>query len=230
MKKIILTAITAVILIACKDGASTKGSDNLKNVHHQAETKDQIKTKDIEGTTWRGIEGESITRQYTFLPNGVLRNTWMGVYGDQQEDNDNGTWTQNGHAVYFQLNGDQKEFNLSEIDIAKSMSLADYVKEKKQLDEAEKERMTKIACTKMNNWAASSRELIGKALGVSSSTISFIRGELGSSGKCLVVADTPKGPVRCVVYDVLQDQDTKEYFASLRFPFAVQAACGSLAF
>ena len=250
VKKIIFIVLSVLIFVACK-GKDTVEANNQTPIAN--ENSKLASAKNIEGSTWRGVEGESTIRQYSFLPNGVLRLTWMGVNGDQQQDNDNGSWTQNGNEIYFQFNdknvenigrifenelkgqtrykdGIQRDFNFSEIDIATTTPLVDYIKEKRQQYEAEKEKLTKLNCTKMNSWAADSRELIGKALSVSMSSISFVRGELGSTGRCLVVADTPKGPVRCVVFNILQDKETKEYFADLGAPFAIQAVCGGLAF
>lgn len=81
----------------------------------------------------------------------------------------------------------------------------------------------------MKSWASDSKELIAKALMTSTSSISLIRFEMGRYS-CLAIVDTPKGPERCKVMNILQDKKTGEYFADMGLPFGQQAVCGGLAF
>jgi hypothetical protein len=101
--------------------------------------------------------------------------------------------------------------------------------DKNRAQENAKKELLRQQCTKMKSWASDSNELIAKALKTSVSSISRIRFEMGSLG-CLAVVDTPKGPERCRVMDILQDKKTGEYFADMGLPNGVQAVCGGLAF
>lgn len=243
-------ALSLYLLVAC--------SKEQPNAQVPKPVESQVIAKapeiiNIENTTWRGTEGGFILRQYTFLPNGVLRLTWLGVDGNKPEDNDNGTWIQNGNELYFQFNekavenfgkfsegklvgitknqnGSSREFTLSQIDLNTASTLQAFSIELKQKNALEKSERIKENCTKLVNWSADSRELVARALNASMYSVSFVRGELGSSGRCLVVVDTPKGPTRCQVEDLWQDKESKEYFALLGGPLAVQAVCGGLAF
>lgn len=243
-------ALSLLFLVACSKEQPNAQSPKPSEAPIVAKAPEII---NVLNTTWRGTEGESIPRQYTFLPNGILRLTWLGTDGNQQQDNDNGTWTQNGNELYFQFNektvenfgkfvdskivgiakyqkGSSSELTLSQIDLNTAVALKTFSDELKQKDAVEKsERITKN-CAKLVNWSADSRELIARAVNVSMSSISFIRGELGSSGRCLVVVDTPKGPTKCQVEDLWQDKESKQYIALLGGPLAVQAVCGGLAF
>jgi hypothetical protein len=101
--------------------------------------------------------------------------------------------------------------------------------EKRRAEEKAKEALTRQQCVKMKSWASDSNELIAKALKTSASSISRIRFEMGRFN-CLAVVDTPKGPERCTVMDILQDKKSGEYFADMGGPGAIQAVCGGLAF
>jgi hypothetical protein len=101
--------------------------------------------------------------------------------------------------------------------------------EKRRAEEKVKDAMIRQQCTKLKSWASDSNELIAKALKTSASSISRIRFEMGKFN-CLAVVDTPKGPERCTVMDILQDKKSGEYFADMGGPYGVQAVCGGLAF
>ena len=81
----------------------------------------------------------------------------------------------------------------------------------------------------MKNWATDSPELIAAALKTSISSVRLIRFQMGQ-WRCLATVDTPKGPEKCVVMQILQDKKSGEYFADMGGPFAVQAVCGGMAF
>ena len=243
-------ALSLFLLVAC--------SKEQPNAQIPKPTESQVIAKapeiiNVVNTTWRGTEGGFILRQYTFLPNGILRLTWLGVDGNQPQDNDNGTWTQNENELYFQFNekavenfgkfsdgkivgitknqnGSQRELTLSQIDLNTASPLQTFSIELKEKIAFEKSERIKENCAKLVNWSADSRELIARALNVSMASVSFVRGELGTSGRCLVVVDTPKGPTKCQVDDLWQDKESKEYIALLGGPLAVQAVCGGLAY
>lgn len=251
MRHFFTILLVSFSLIACKGD-----QDNKQSTPQATEPQVIVKAPEIinvVNTTWRGIEGDSTLRQYTFLPNGILRLTWLGVGGNQQEDNDNGTWTQNANDLYFQFNekavenfgkfsngkivgiaryekGSPRELTLSQIDLNSAEPLLNFSTEVNQKVAFEKSERIKQNCSQLVNWSADSRELIARALNVSMSSVSFVRGELGTSGRCLVVVDTPKGPTKCQVEDLWQDKDSKQYIALLGGPLAVQAVCGGLAF
>ena len=94
--------------------------------------------------------------------------------------------------------------------------------------EKEKQERSRLQCERMKNWAGDSRELIGTALRVSASSISLIRFRLGQTN-CLAIVDTPKGPEKCAVLNVLQDKKSGEYYADMG-GMGTQAVCGAWAF
>jgi hypothetical protein len=96
-------------------------------------------------------------------------------------------------------------------------------------EEESKKAKLRQQCEKMKSWASDSRELIASALKTSISSVALIRFQMGQ-WRCLAIIDTPKGPEKCVVMQILQDKKSGEYFADMGGPFAVQAACGGLAF
>lgn len=101
--------------------------------------------------------------------------------------------------------------------------------ERRRNEEESKTAKVRQQCEKMKSWASDSRELIASALKTSVSSVSLIRFQMGQ-WRCLAVVDTPRGPEKCVVMNILQDKKSGEYFADMGGPFAVQAACGGLAF
>jgi hypothetical protein len=92
----------------------------------------------------------------------------------------------------------------------------------------QKEKLLRDQCENMKSWASDSRELVANALKVSIQSVSLIRFQMGNS--CIAIVDTPKGPQKCLVRDILQNKKTGEYFADLGGPLAIQAVCGGMAF
>lgn len=83
-------------------------------------------------------------------------------------------------------------------------------------------------CEKMNNWASDSRELVGKSLEVSLSSIALLRFQKGQI-YCIAIVDTPKGPVKCAVQKIRQDKKSGEFYADLGNVLG-DAICGDWAY
>ena len=206
--------------------------------------------KSVEGTTWRGTEENDMPRQYTFLPNGILRLTWSGVSGNNLQNNDNGTWSQNGNEIYFQfnnkhvqnkgnINGEQMNgeviyatgskaiFQLNKIDPSKEISFLEYQKRMQIRSETTRRELLKNKCLQVNTVASDSREVVANALQISINSVNFIRTQLNSRGTCLIVVDTPKGQEICKVENIVHDKKSTEYVAYLRNPISGSASCGN---
>jgi flagellar biosynthesis GTPase FlhF len=112
---------------------------------------------------------------------------------------------------------------------AKQEAIKKAESDKLQAEEKAKKAKMRQQCERMKSWASDSKELISRALKISMSSISLVRFEMGQYS-CLAIVDTPKGPEKCSVRDILQDKKTGEYFADMGGPLAVQAVCGGWAF
>lgn len=101
--------------------------------------------------------------------------------------------------------------------------------EKLRAEERAKKELITRQCENMKKWGADSRELIGRALKVSASSITLLRFSMGQMS-CLAIVDTPKGPEKCKVENIIQDKKSGEYFADLGGVTGIQATCGGWAF
>ena len=114
-------------------------------------------------------------------------------------------------------------------DRVKSEAIKQANSEKLRAEEKAKKELISRQCETMKKWGADSRELIGRALKVSASSITLLRFSMGQMS-CLAIVDTPKGPEKCRVSNILQDKKSSEYFAALGSLGAIQAVCGDWAF
>lgn len=231
--KLILAILLGVNLISCKDSNSLNSG-----------------LASIEGTTWRGIEGASVPRQYTFLPNGVLRLTWSGVSGNDPQNNDNGTWSQNGKNIYFQFNdkhvqnngnlagekmtgetvyatGSKAKFELQIINPSVESSFHEYQEKMRSASNSAKNELLKSKCLDVSTVAPDSYELVAGALKISMNSVGFIKTKLTYRESCLIVVDTPKGQEVCKVENILYNNSSAEYIAVLRNSISGAASCGS---
>lgn len=140
------------------------------------------------------------------------------------------------YKIWFQSPEGKKYFALEEAkekkaeeERVKAETLKKIESEKLKVAEKAQEIKIRNQCEKMTSWASDSRELIGVALKVSASSVNLLRFQMGQYS-CLAVVDTPKGPEKCKVRNILQDKKTGEYFADLGGAFAIQAVCGGWAF
>ena len=234
--KLVLLFVFSTALIGCKD-SNVSNSNFTQSI------------KSVEGTTWRGVEGNNVPRQYTFLPNGVLRNTWSGVSGNDPQNNDGGTWSQNGKNIYFQFNnkhvqnngiindkkitgetvyatGSKTNFELNEINQANEVAFQQYQKDMKAQTDNAKIELLRNKCLEVSTVAPGSEEIVARALKTSMHSVDFIRTRQLSNGRCLIVVDTPIGQEICLVEEIIYDKATSKYIASLRNPIG-NAGCGS---
>lgn len=100
--------------------------------------------------------------------------------------------------------------------------------DKKNAEEKAKKEKIRQQCEKMNAWASDSREIISGSLNISMNSISLVRFEMWKN--CLAIIDTPKGPNKCQVMDIIEDKKTGTYFADMGMRPYRAPICGGLAF
>lgn len=84
--------------------------------------------------------------------------------------------------------------------------------EKRKIEQKEKIARVNQQCEGMKNWATNSEEIIAVSLKTSISKISLIRFKL-EKNECVAIIDTPEGPRKCTVIEILKDKKTGKYFA-----------------